>query len=216
MMWLEASVIIRRLSDGHKSLDDVARAFFGNGHNTGPMVVTYDRADVIRAMNAVQPYDWAGFFHRQIDEIAPHPPNPITPGGYKLVYTDTQSGLEKIQAAARKAIDAFYSLGIAISSTGTVIDVVPGSPAYEAGIGPGLKIDAIDGRALTDGQAQVDNALKAHRTGPPLQVLVSGGDVYRTLTIPYTGGPRFPHLERIPGTPDELSAIAASYPAVTR
>lgn len=216
MMWLEASVMIRRLSGGHKSLDDVARAFFGNGHDTGPIVLTYDRADIIRAMNAVQPYDWAGFFHRRIDEIAPHPPNPITPGGYKLVYTDTPSGLEKIQAGARKAVDALYSLGMVLRADGTVIDVVPGSPAYQAGIGPGVKIDALDGRALTDGQAQVDDALKAHRTGPPLQLLVSGGDVYRTLTIPYTGGPRFPHLERMAGTPDELSAIAASYPAVTR
>ncbi|HTW86012.1 MAG TPA: PDZ domain-containing protein [Candidatus Sulfotelmatobacter sp.] len=216
LMWLEADVMIRRMSGGHKSLDDVARRFFGNGHDTGPQVVTYDRADLVRAMNAVQPYDWAGFFHRNVDEITAHPPDPITTGGYKLVYTDTPSGMEKIQATVRKGIDARYSLGLMLRTDGTVVDVVPGSPAYQAGIGPGDKIVALDDRALTDGASQLDDALKAHRSGPPLRVLISGGETFRTVAVPYTGGPRYPHLERLPGTPDELSAIAASYPAVAR
>jgi predicted metalloprotease with PDZ domain len=216
LMWLEADVIIRRLSQGHKSIDDVARLFFGNGHDTGPIVDTYDRADIIRALNTIQPYDWAGFLHRRIDEIAPHPPDPFTAGGYKLVYSDEPSAMEKIQNGGRKEIDLVYSLGIDVRADGTVVDVVPGSPAYQAGIGPGIKIAAIDGRALTSGQAQFDDALKAHRSGPPLRLLVVGGDVYRELSIDYHGGPRYPHLQRLAGTPDELSAIATAYREATR
>ena len=216
LMWLEADVIIRRLSGGHTSLDDVARAFFGNGHDTGPVVVTYDRADVVRAMNAIQPYDWAGFFHRRLDDLTPHPPDPFTPGGYKLVYTATPTDLAKLFNGRHKTIDLRYSLGLELRQDGSVADVIPGSPAYQAGIGPGEKIVAVDDRALTDGQAQVDAALVAHRSGPPLRLLVSGGDVFREVSIDYHGGPRFPHLERIAGTPDELTPIAASYPEGAR
>lgn len=208
LMWLDADVIIRKASGGKKSLDDVARAFFGNGANTGPVTVTYTRADVIRAMNAVQPYDWAGFFRTHIDEIAPHPADPFTAGGYKIVYTATPTALEKLMAGKRKTIDARYSLGFTARTDGTVSDVVPGSPAYAAGIGPGQKIVAIDGRALTGGESQLDDALKAHASGAPIQFLISGGDVFRTISVEYRGGPRYPHLERIEGTPDQLGAIA--------
>ena len=216
LLWLEADVIIRRLSGSRKSLDDVARAFFGNGHDTGPIVVTYVRADVVRAMNAVQPYDWAGFFHRRLDDLTPHPPDPFTAGGYKLVYTATPTDLARLEAAHRKTIDLRYSLGLVLQADGTVRDVIPGSPAYQAGIGPGDKVDALDDRALTDGRTQIDAVLAAHHSGPPLRLLVSGGDVFREVTFDYHGGPRYPHLERIDGTPDELTPIAAAYPEVAR
>jgi predicted metalloprotease with PDZ domain len=97
LMWLEADVLIRRLSGGSKSLDDVARAFFGHGSNTGPQVVTYTRDDVVAALAAVQPYDWKTFFAQRVDAIAPHPPDMLTGGGYELVFTATPSAYEKLQ-----------------------------------------------------------------------------------------------------------------------
>jgi predicted metalloprotease with PDZ domain len=212
LMWLEADTIIRKLSDGKRSIDDFARAFFGHGKDTGPDLLTYHRADVIAALNDVQPYDWAGFFKARIDQIAPHPPNPFTAGGYKLVFTDKPSDLAKLDAGKRHGLDMRYSLGINARGDGTIVDVVKGSPAFNAGIGPGQKIVAINARALTDGQSQADDALTAAETSGKITLLLSGGDVYHDLTIDYKGGPRFPHLERIPGTPDVLSAIAKPLP----
>ena len=38
----------------------------------------------------------------------------------------------------------------------------------------------------------------------PIQLLIRRGDRYETLSIAYHGGLRYPHLERITGTPDGM------------
>ena len=60
LIWLDVDTLIRDLSHGKRSLDDFAHDFFGidNG-SVGPVTYTFD--DVVKALNAVQPYDWAGF-----------------------------------------------------------------------------------------------------------------------------------------------------------
>ncbi len=215
LMWLEADAMIHTMSGGKKSLDDVARAFFGNGANTDAVVNPYTRDDVVAALNAVQPYDWKPFIAARMDAIAPHPPNPFAPGGYKLVYTDKPSALTKLQNGQRKTIDTWWSLGISARSDGTVTDVLVDSPAGKAGIGPGLKIVAVNDRTIK-GQDQMDEALRNAKTGGPIRLLVTGGDVFRTVSLDYTGGPRYPHLERVEGSADVLGAIAKPLAAPAR
>jgi predicted metalloprotease with PDZ domain len=207
MLWLEADVLIHKLSGGKKSLDDVALAFFGHGENTIPQVLPYTRADVIAALNAVQPYDWATFLAQRLDAIAPHPPNPFTEGGYALVYRDTPTAFEKLQNGQRKSVDMWWSLGIQARGDGTITDVLTDSPAGRAGIGPGLRIVAVNDRTFK-GQDQVDHALREAKTGAPVRLIVTGGDVFREVTLDYRGGPRYPALQRVDGTSDILSAIA--------
>lgn len=208
LMWLQADVLIRTLSHDKKSLDDVARAFFGNGHDTGPQVDGYTREDLIAALNAVQPYDWRAFFARYVDTIMPHPPSPFEQAGYRVTFTDKPNDLQKIYDAQRHTIDTRYSLGIVANKDGQISDVISDSPAFAAGVGPGEKIVAVDDRAFT-GTEQLDTAMTEAKTnGAPIRLLLSGGSVYRTVSIAYRGGPRYPHLERIADTPDVLSAIA--------
>jgi predicted metalloprotease with PDZ domain len=208
LIWLEADVIIRRQTHGARSLDDVARAFFAGTANGPPIVVTYSRADLIAALNAVAPYDWPTFFAQRVDAIAPQPPDFLTPGGYHLVFAATPSALERMVRGTRKQIDMRYSLGIAADSTGTVTDVLIDSVAFRAGIGPGEKIVAMNDRAFGN-QETCDAALKAAMDGTPLRLLLTAGNVYRTVALSYRDGPRYPHLERIPNTDDVLGAIAS-------
>jgi len=207
LMWLEADEIIMRESHGKKSIEDFCHAFFGPP-DTGPKVVPYHRSDVIAALNAVQPYDWTAFFQHRIDEIAPHPPDPFTPGGYKLVYLDHPSKAE-VGGRRYRGVTATYSLGLSAGPDMTIGDVVQGSPAAKAGIGPGMKIAGINGRTLV-GQEALDAALKAAEKTGSITLLLSGGGVYREVTIPYTGGPRYPQLERVSDTPDRLEDVARS------
>ena len=210
LMWLEADVAIRRISHGRRSIDDVARAFFGRS-NTGPQVLTYTRDDVIAAFSAVAPNDWRAFFAQRVDAVAPHPPDPFTSAGWRVAFDATPTAFAKLRAGRRKMLDARYSLGITAHADGTIIDVLAGSPAAAAGLGPGVKIVAVDGRALADGdhQQQLDTALRDAQSSGSIRLLVLGGDVYRDVTVAYRGGPRFPRLERIAGTRDVLSIIAA-------
>lgn len=211
LMWLEADVTIRRLSGGRRSLDDFARAFFGRA-TTGPQVLTYTRADVIAALNAVQVFDWTGFFAARVDAIAPHPPDPFTPAGWRVTYAPKASGFEAMVNRAGKVFDVRYSLGIVGAHDGTITDVIDGSPAQQAGVAPGERIVAVGGRAVAESQTlqeALDAALvRATHGGPAIGLLLLGGGVYRDVTIPYDGGPRYPVLVPIPGAADRLAATA--------
>ena len=210
LMWLEADVTIRRLSNGARSLDDAARAFFGQT-DTGPRVVPYTRDDVVAALNAVAPYDWQTFFAQRVDAVAVHPPDPFDAAGWRVMYSATPNAFARLQDGRHKMVDARYSLGLTFGTDGTIADVIPGSAAARAGLAPGQKIVAIDGRSAEhDTQGQLDAALEAARRGPNLHLLVVGGEIYRDAALDYRGGPRFPHLQRITGVPDLLAPIAAA------
>jgi predicted metalloprotease with PDZ domain len=207
LMWLEADGIIRKATGGKRSIDDFARAFFGRT-STGPEVVTYTRDDIIAGLNAVAPYDWRAFLAAHIDAIAPHPPDPFTEDGWKVVFKPEASGYESIALGRRKALELRYSLGLVARADGSIVDVIQGSPAARAGVGPGTKILGVNGRTY-GGQKQIDAALRAAQNGgPAVRMLLSGGETYREVTFDYHDGPKYPALERIAGTPDVLSIVA--------
>jgi predicted metalloprotease with PDZ domain len=197
LLWLKADSIIRDLSHDTKSLDTFAREFFGRT-NTGPITVSYTREDVIAGLNAVQPYDWAGFFNTWVDAIAPHPPDAFTADGWRLAYTAEPS------QDVRKNNFA-YSLGFS-APAGTVSDVHVGSPAWKAGLGFNQRLVAVNGRTYSD-DLMYDAMKAAQRSHEPIQLLIVKDDVYRTISIPYYEGPRYPHLVRAPALADRLSTV---------
>jgi len=209
LIWLEVDSLIRELSGGARSLDDFARAFFGvNDRDWGQL--TYTFADVVRTLNGIQAYDWAAFLRRNVEQTTEHPPlDWITRGGYQLVYSDTPTEWTKASEKKRKGTDLSYSLGLSLGAEGAITGVAWGSPAYHAGLTIGTKLIAVNGRALdTD---QLKSALKAKTS--PLSLLVRSGDLFRTVEINYTGGLRYPRLERIPGsTATSLDALLAPKP----
>ena len=202
LMWLKVDAIIRARSHNTKSLDTFARAFFGQ-HNTGPVTIPYDRADVIAGLNAVLPYDWAGFFHTWVDDIAVHPPNGFTQDGWRLVYNATPT-------LAVPKDNFVYSLGLVAGKDGTVGDVHFGSPAWKAGLGLGWKIEAVNGRSYSP-DLLYDALKDAQSNRHAIELLIDKDQMFRTISIPYYGGPRYPHLVRIPGTPQRLTDIVQPY-----
>jgi predicted metalloprotease with PDZ domain len=81
-------------------------------------------------------------------------------------------------------------------------------PAFNAGIGPGMTLVAVDGREYK--KERLEDAVKAAKDGKaPIALMVKDFDQYRTINLDYHGGLRYPHLERIAGKPDRLSAIFA-------
>lgn len=200
LMWLLADATIRDKTNGKASLDTFAREFFGQ-HDTGPVTVGYDRAQVIAGLNKVVPYDWAGFFHRWIDDIAVHPPAGFEMDGWKLVYTGKPS--HDVQKN-----NFVYSLGFTPGrgGEGVVGDVHFGSPAWKAGLGIGDKLVAVNGRDYSADLLH-DAVQSAQQSHKPVQLLVEKDEMFRTISIPYYGGLRYPHLERVKGTPDRLSEV---------
>jgi predicted metalloprotease with PDZ domain len=206
LVWLDADTLIRQKSGGKRSLDDFAKAFFGidNGSWT-PVTYTFD--DVVAALNKVEPYDWATFLNERINAVAPKPPlDGLARGGWKLVYTETPTDYFKSAEGRRKSVDLTYSIGLTLSHDGNLTAVQWDSPAFKAGLAVGGKLLAVDGIAY-DADRLKDAITAAKKGSAPINLLVKSGDHYRTVAIDYHGGLRYPRLERIPNTPDLLSAI---------
>lgn len=205
LIWLDADTLIRERSGGKRSLDDFARAFFG-GKDGDRTVRPYTFDDVVAALNAVEPYDWAEFLKVRVKDVAVKPPlDGITRGGWKLVYTETPTGFFKAGETANKQTNLTYSLGVVLNREGEVTNVLWDSPAFEAGLTVSTRILAVDGIAYD--AERLKTAITAAKDGRPISLLVKNGDHFQTIAITYKGGLRYPRLERIAGTPDLLSEI---------
>ena len=208
LIWLEADVLIRQKSNGTKSLNDFCRAFYG-GTGGAPALKTYTFEDVVAGLNAVQPYDWAGFLNERLHSTSPHAPlGGIENGGWKLAYDATRSDFWKDYEEADKLIDLSYSIGIKVKEDdGTIIDIAYGGPARAAGMSPSVKLIAVNRRQFTP--VVLREAVDATAAGKPIELMVKNGEYYETYRIDYRGGERYPHLVRDEAKPDMISRIAA-------
>lgn len=205
MLWLEADVRLRTLSGGKRSLDDFAKAFFGQNDGQWERPDTYTFEDVAATLEQVQPTgDWSQFLRERVDHRAGLVGG-IEAAGWKLVYKEKPSAYFKAMMKGRGA-NFIYSLGVALSPAGYVNEVRWDSAAFNAGVGTGMQVLAVND--LQYSADELEEAVRAAKDSKqPVRLLVKEMDVYRTLSIDYHGGLRYPSLERIEGKADYLTPI---------
>lgn len=204
LIWLEVDVLIRQKTKGQKSLDDFCQLFHG-GEGGKPRVNGYSLEDLTTTLNAVVPYDWKGHFARRVSLPNETPPlEGINGGGWKLVYQDKPSAMFEAAENGAKGLNLGPSIGLFISSEGKVLDVVPDGAVAKAGVAPGMKLVAVNGRKYSD--TALKAAVAGTKTGGKLELLTETGEFYKTHTIDYKGGARYPVLDRGDGH-DVLSQI---------
>jgi predicted metalloprotease with PDZ domain len=214
LIWLDADTKIRELSGGKKSLDDFAKLFFGID-NGSYVTVTYTFDDIVKALNTVQPYDWAGFFRTRVYEVNPNvPENGFTQGGYRLVYNDNEPEWLK-KAESVRGVSFATSLGFSLKSDisgpdshGGIDQVWWDSLAFKAGITPDMQLQAVNDQKYTPAVLR-ETILAAEKGQEPIKLLLKRGDEFVTISLDYHGGMRYPHLERVETTPNRLDAILA-------
>ena len=213
LIWLDADTIIRGRSNGQKSLDDFAKLFFGI-NNGSYITVTYTLEDLVKALNSVQPYDWAEFFRARVYEVSPQVPmNGITQGGYRLVYNDNEPEWMKHMDPSRGASFA-TSLGFELTgedgdtSGNAIANVWWDSPAFKAGMTPEMQLQGVNDQAFSVANLR-EAILAAEKSNAPIKLLVKRDREFLTLKVDYHGGLRYPHLERVESMPDHLDAILA-------
>ncbi len=195
LLWLEADTIIREASKGTKSLDDFARAFFGPVDGDWG-VRTYDFGEVIKTLNDVSRHDWAGFFATRLSEKAAGAPlNGLTRGGYRLIYTDTPTLFFRDAEKRAKQLDLSYSLGMTIGKDRHLNSVIWGSPAFDAGLTTAAEIIAVNGTAYTDDIMRAA-VTQAKTDMLPIHLNVRTGTRVRDVDLQWTGGLRYPRLEK--------------------
>jgi len=196
LIWLEADAIIRQESKSMRGLDDFARAFFG-GRDGDWGQVTYSRQDVIDTLNRVQPYDWAGFLEQRVNRTSREAPkNGLTLGGYRLAYGEAPNSTTQQIERDIKGIDQLYGVGLAVKNDGEIASVIWDSPAFRAGLAVGVKIVAVNGVEFsTDNFKAALTAAKDPKK--PVVMIVKQEKAYRTITLDYTLGLRYPRLEKL-------------------
>ncbi|MGA8213563.1 MAG: M61 family peptidase [Candidatus Sulfotelmatobacter sp.] len=206
LIWLEVDAIIRQQTHGQRSLDDFCRRFHG-GQSGPPKVVPYTFDDLVHALNDIAPYDWASLLRERVGATSTHAPlGGIERDGWKLVYNDQPNVFTHALEKVAKFADFSYSLGFTVARDSKLDDVIVGSPAYQAGLGPGMKLVAVNGRKWTP--PVLHAAIKvAEGNSAPIELLLENAQFFQTYSISYHEGDKNPHLERVSGQPDLLSTL---------
>jgi len=207
LLWLDADTKIRELTNDQKSLTDFLHIFLGKGGNTGPLIVPYNRAELIADLNQVAKFDWAAFLHNYIDVPSDHADDAgITRGGYKIVYQDHPSGPSGARGAAGPNV--WYSLGIRFSPDGSIGDIRMGSPADKAKLAPGQKLIAVNGHVISADSLH-DAILDAKSSSDPIHFIMQTETYVRPIDVDYHDGEMFPAMVRVDGTKDYLDEITS-------
>jgi len=204
--WLWVDVIIRQQSKGKKSIDDFCHIFHG-APSSGPALKTYTFDDIVNTLNQVVSYDWRGFWTERLTNHGPGAPlGGIDGSGWKLTYDDTPSEMLTAAGGAFRFVPAGMSLGLNLRDDGGISDTIEGDVAAKAGIGPGMKVVAVNGRRFSP--EILRDAIKAAKgTSATVDLLVENTDYYKTYKLDYHDGEKYPHLVRDESKPDLLAEI---------
>jgi predicted metalloprotease with PDZ domain len=84
--------------------------------------------------------------------------------------------------------------------------VIGDLPAESAGISPGMKLIAVNGRRYSESLLH-DVVGGARDSSEPISLLIENGEFFKTYRIDYQGGDRYPHLIRNTAKTDLLEKI---------
>ena len=206
LIWLDVDTTIRKLTNNRRSMDDFFRVFYGPPDGQ-PTIKTYEFDDVVATLNQIAPHDWHSFLRERLDSTADTAPlGGINGGGWKLVYSDDANEFLSAGDAVSGGGDYTASIGLKVKGDGTVVDSIPGMPAFESGVSPYLRIIAVNGRAFS--VDELNRAIAGSRSSAgTIVITATNTGAIETHEIHYQGGNRYPHLERVDGTADYLSDI---------
>src|SRR5437667_3226102 len=194
LIWLEADTIIRRQTQGGKSLDDFCRVFHG-APDGPPQVKPYTLESVTEALNGIAAYDWKGFFDARLNRTGTDraPLGGVEGGGYRVGYVDRLSEAQRSTEQVRQNFSVSYSIGLRLNTDGVIIDVLPEMAAAKAGIGPGMRITAVNDRkySIEVLREEIRNA----KGGGPLELIVANGKSFSTYKLDYHDGERYAVLQ---------------------
>jgi predicted metalloprotease with PDZ domain len=104
-----------------------------------------------------------------------------------------------------------FSIGLKMNDKGEVHDVLWNGPAFNAGLGAGMTVTAVNDMQFTpDVLPRAITAAKDNTQ--PIRLLVKNQDWYVTYDVDYHDGLKYPHLERKKGTKNYLDEILSPFP----
>ncbi|MBL8746744.1 MAG: M61 family metallopeptidase [Phycisphaerae bacterium] len=203
LFWMEADAIIRRSSQGEKSLDDFCKELFAVEVRPVGSQATHTREDVVRILTDLDgSTDWDGLIRARIEE--PAPSLDVSPVlallGWRVEFADEPTKEQKKLIDEGDVVNLRTSLGLRLSKDGEITDIVPGGPADVAGLAYGMKVLAVGGWEWS--KDRMKDAVKDSTRTKGVEMVVSFGGRVETKRVAYEGGMRVPRLVRIEGESD--------------
>ncbi len=209
-LWLDVDAQLRTHSGGKATLDDFMGRFY-SGQDGKPEVKPYVESDIYAALSAIAPADWRSIIRSHLDV-----PNTsalleaLKHSGWQLSYSGEKNSYVEVSQKLNKSVIREWSIGLRLNEKARIADVIEGRPAALAGAAPGMLLVAVNGKKYSADvlDAAIAAAQSSHQ---PIELLVENDDYYRTLSVAYFDGPRYPHLTRVAGTADYLSEVLKAH-----
>ena len=206
LLWFDIDGMLRRLTDDKQSIDMFCKKFFAGPAGYAP-IHTYTFDEVVNTLNSLAPYDWRAFLRERLDATPPPTADEaVQNSGWRLVYTDQPNRMDQNSDWLTRWITYTYSIGMIVSNDGYVSDVTYDGPAYKAGLGPGMRITAINTKPFSEPNLR-EAIHDAKDSTTPIQITASNGRQSQDYSVNYHDGLKFPHIERDKNRPDYLSEI---------
>ncbi|WP_395682938.1 M61 family peptidase [Dokdonella sp.] len=209
LFWLDIDAQLRRCSHGAKGMDDFAALFFAAANRkAGERYRTYKEPDVAATLDRLCPGQWSDVLRHKLDT---HDSKDILDGlaahGWQLVFRDTPSAYFRLNEVADGVADLTWSIGLTVASSGLVKSVAWDGPAFAAGIVPGARVNTVDGAPFSP--EALDRAIASAAPNGRVHLGIAFDGKEEVVDVDAGKGRRYPHLQRIDGTQDTLSALLA-------
>jgi len=205
LFWLEADARIRHLTNGKKSLDDFCHSFF-KAKRSVKQPVAFDRSEVVRQLQSVVRFDWDGLIARRIESFQQQfDPEVASLLGYRFGATSQKPKIPANTFRQRSGVDLLDSLGLSISPSGVIRNVLLDSPADKAMLAPQLSIVAVGDYKWSE--KRMLDSIKNAVNGDAIKLLISDHDRIKSVQIQYYQGLRYWDLTREESKNDWLSEI---------
>jgi predicted metalloprotease with PDZ domain len=209
LLWLQVDSLLLEKSKGARSLDTLAADFFGPPDGV-VTVKPYTYQELVDALNRVVPYDWNSLLQGNLLATRPTPVSPgLEAAGWTVSYTDEPNQAAVDAESVSQQADLSSSIGLIVDQDGTIVDVAPDSAAGRAGLSPGSKLMGVNHRVYSADLLR-QSIVGAETASPPIELLTLTDGYYTNVSVDYHQGLRSPHLVRISGKPDLLTAILRS------
>lgn len=215
LFWLEVDAILRKQTEGKKSIDDFCEVFFKAGDTRLTAAASpprgYDRAEIISILTELVDFDWDGLIRRRIESpMESYDPAVAELLGFKLELADGHGSLPAATFHLPGGIDEYDSVGAIFSAGGDVKEIRPGGAVDAARMSPGMKIIGVNGRVWN--ATELKQAIDASENSPAIDLLVVDGDAINNVELQYHDGSRYLTLVRDESLPGELESILAKRP----